>query len=58
MKQQKIEQATNMNKNNFKWWLQNQNEYGWYITQIYEWQTYPSSDRLDFVLLLEKEIKL
>lgn len=28
---------------------------GWYIAQIYEWKTYNSSDRLDFVILMEKE---
>ena len=55
MKQQKIEQATNMNINNFDSWIEYQNKKGWFITQIHKWETYPSSDRLDFILLLEKD---
>ena len=58
MKQQKIEEKRNMNINNFKYWLEDQNKNGWFITQIYKWQTYINDDRLDFVLLLEKETNL
>ena len=55
MKQQKIEEVRNMNANNFKHWLEDQNKNGWFITQIHKWQTYINDDRLDFVLLLERE---
>ena len=56
MKQQKIEEARNMNIHNFDDWIKRQNEQGWYIVQIHKWQTYINDDRLDFVLLLEKDI--
>ena len=56
MKQQKIEEVKNMNIHNFDSWIKYQNEKGWYIVQIHKWQTYINSERLEFVLLLEKEV--
>ena len=57
MKLQKIEEAKNMNVHNFNGWLDSQNQKGWVIVQIYKWQTYIDSDRLEFVILMEKESK-
>jgi len=58
MKEQKIERARNMIVYNFNSWLKDENEKGWYIVQIHEWKTYNDSDRLDFVILMERKVSL
>ena len=55
MKEQKIEDVKNMNKNNFNSWLKCQNKEGWIIIQIFKWQSFVDSNRLDFVMLVERE---